>query len=248
MKCEKCGGNLTLEDVVCPYCEALNQHAVEHIREMNRYKKDYEGTKQEVYSATKNYIGVTVRLIIIAILVVLTVFSGILLGESYSIRRSIVEVKTKSNAKEYTQIMEQYLAEREFYEFSMFCEANEITAYGDILSEYGNIVLMTNQYRYIYDYVMTIAYPREGQEMQLYIKWIGEYLDGFYKVYDREKNYLYDKGDEARNLEIAGQVQEQIHALLMAYCGLSQEDIDKLPTATSAERLTILEKGINYEK
>ncbi len=248
MKCEKCGGNLTLEDVVCPYCEALNQHAVEHIREMNRYKKDYEGTKQEVYSATKNYIGVTVRLIIIAVLVVLTVLSGILLGESYSIRRSIVEIKTKSNAKEYTQIMEQYLAERGFYEFSMFCEANEITAYGDILSEYGNIVQVTNQYRYIYDYVMTIANPREGQETQLYIKWIGEYLDGFYKVYDRERNYLYDKGDVARNLEIADQVQEQIHALLMAYCGLTQEDIDKLPTATSAERLTILEKGINYEE
>lgn len=81
MKCESCGGNLTLEDVVCPYCEAVNPHAIEHIRQMKRYQKDYEGTKEQVYDVTKRYVSVSVRIIVIAVLIVLIILCGVLSDE-----------------------------------------------------------------------------------------------------------------------------------------------------------------------
>ena len=100
MKCEKCGGNLSLEDVVCPHCDTLNEHAVQHIRDMNKYKKDYEGTKQEVYTVTKSYAGISVRIVIIAILVVLIVACSLLSEEFYSMKRKSEQAKSKKNVTE----------------------------------------------------------------------------------------------------------------------------------------------------
>ena len=39
-------------------------------------------------------------------------------------------------------------------------------------------------------------------------------------------------------------MQEQIHALLMAYCGLTKEEADALPDMSSAERTLLIEEKL----
>ncbi|MBQ7775590.1 MAG: hypothetical protein IJ379_06685 [Lachnospiraceae bacterium] len=240
MKCAKCGGNLTLEDVVCPYCEALNEHAVEHIREMNRYKKDYEGTKQDVYSVTKNYAGITVRIIIIAVLLVLIVICGLLSGEAYSIRRKITVAQR--NEKECIEIMEQYLADREYYAMAVFCETNSINAYEEGFEEYNSIIYAVRHYRYIYDMVMRTLRPYEGADMQNNIGYIADYMNDFYKIFDENTDAYYYVGDSQESLEAAQGMKEQLEALLMAYCGLTKEDVESLQGMTEAERALLIEE------
>lgn len=240
MKCEKCGGNLTLEDVVCPYCEALNEHAVQHIREMNRYKKDYEGTKQEVYSVTKNYAGITVRIIVIAVLIVLTVICGVLSGEAYSIKRNIKIAQR--NDKECKETMEQYLEDRDYYAFAMFCDINKISAYEEGYEEYNSIIYAVRQYHYAYDAIMRTVKPYEGVDNQNSISYIAEYVNGFYKIFDESSDNYYSANTSEKSMEVALEIKEQLEALLMAYCGLTQEDIAGFADMSKAERALIIEE------
>lgn len=45
MKCEFCGGTLSLENEYCPHCGRPNEHARKHIEDMRHYDSVYEETK-----------------------------------------------------------------------------------------------------------------------------------------------------------------------------------------------------------
>lgn len=242
MKCEKCGGNLTLEDVVCPYCETLNEHAVQHIREMNRYKKDFEGTKKEVYTVTKNYVGITVRVIILAVLVVLTIICGLVREEVYSIRRDFIKADSQGKATEYKEIMEQYLADRDYYAFAVFCEEKCIGSYKDNFEEYRGIIYGANYYSYLYDSIMDYLHPYEGGDTRRPVTQIAEMLNAFYKIFDGKENAYYSISESDRMYEVALEMQEQVHALLITYCGLTTEDIEQLPDMSDAQRALLIEE------
>lgn len=243
MKCEKCGGNLTLEDVACPHCEAINEHAVQHIREMNRYKKDYEGTRKEVYSVTKAYAGLTVRIVILAVLVVLTIVCGVLSGEVYSIRRHLIEVAR--NDEECREQIEQYLKEREYYALAVFCDEKSIDTIEEGYEDYYGILYAAGQYRFFYDYVMYTLRPYEGSDMQTYADRIAELLSDFYKVFD-ESHYCY-VGTQGKQYQAVLEMQEQMNALLVAYCGVTPKEAEAFPTMTNAQRALAIEEGIANE-
>ena len=244
MKCEKCGGNLTLEDVVCPHCEALNEHAVQHIRDMNRYKKDYEGTKRQVYSVTQKYAGFSVRMIIIAVLIVLIVVCGVLSGEAYSIRRKIMQADAKKNAASYKQQIDEFLEDRDYYAVAAFCNEHCIYSSTEEYEEYASFIYATQYYAYIYDYVLKTLKPYEGANMQNKAKYIAEHLDQFYAIFIPEQYSYRYIGEDEEDIRIALEMQEQIHALLMAYCGLTKEEADALPDMSSAERTLLIEEKL----
>lgn len=233
-----------MEDVVCPYCDALNEQAVEHIREMNRYKREFEGTKENVYSVTKNYAGITVRIVILAVLVVLTIVCGILGGEVYSIRRNITQARRDdSKCKE---IMEEYLAERDYYALSIFCEENSIYSSEEGFEEYDSIIYAANYYSYLYDSIMRTLKIYEWEDMQTYSTRIAQYLNDFCKIFKETDSY-YFMGDTEKEKEVAAAMQEQIRALLMAYCGLTKEEAAALPDMSDAQRALVIEGGLLHE-
>ena len=246
MKCEKCGGNLTLEDVVCPYCEALNEHAVEHIREMNRYKREFENTREEVYTVTKSYASITTRIAVIAVLVVLIIVCSILRDEAYSIRGDMLKAEAKKNREESTETLDCYLENRDYYALAAFSYEKNISSYEEDFPEYNNMLYAAKQYALLYDYILKAAYPYEGMDMQNNAKRIAEQLINFYKIFDKE-NFHY-VGESGRDYEHALQMQEQIKALLMAYCNLSKEEVETLANLTNAERTLLLEERIVHEK
>ncbi len=244
MKCISCGGNLSLEDVVCPYCDALNEHAVDHIREMNRYKREFEGTRQEVYSVTKGYAGISVRAIIGVVLVILIALSAFLVEESYSIKRSIMEGKASRNVEEYKEIMEQYLEDRDYYAFSMFCSEKCIETYDTAYEEYADIIYASNYYRYVYGNIMQLFNPYSDSYYNDTVQRLSEHLDYFYKVWDEEGyNYV---GDSEKDRRVIEEMQEQIHALLVTYCGLTQEDLVTLPGMSRGKRAVLIEERLSH--
>ncbi len=245
MKCEQCGGSLKLEDVVCPYCEAVNPHAIQHIREMKRYKKEFEGTKEEVITTTRKYAGITTRVIIIAVLVILIVICGVLGGEAYSIRRKAIERQSVKHAEERKEVMEEYLEERQYYAFHVYCDENIIRSGTEGFEEYNCIFRMTSYYSYIYDSTMRVMRPYDGADVSGDIENISTCVNDFYKLYD-DKTYA-GIGDSEKNLEVAKGVEEQIKALLVAYCGVSKEDADALSGMSDAQRALIIEEGMMHD-
>lgn len=244
MKCKNCGGNLTLEDVVCPYCEAVNEHAIEHIRQMNRYKTDYEGTKKEVIATTQNYAGITVRIIILAVLIVLMIVCGILGGSAFSIDRDITEA-TRSDDKCKKQI-EEYLESRDYYALAIFLEEKSISTNSEGYESFRCAIYASSQYAYFYDYVMKVVKPREGADVQGYYEWISEEVKSFYRVLDDTDFYCYVEPDHEL-YEYILEMEEQMHALLITYCNLTQEQVENLRNMSKAEITLLIQEEVENE-
>ncbi len=126
MKCEFCGGNLSLEDKYCPHCGQINKHSQEHIREMGHFRKRFESTQNRVYGVTHAYTQLTVRIALICILIVLIILAVMLGTNAYSVMRDIRERNSNRKFDEYSEVMDSYLEKGEFAEFHYFCESNQI--------------------------------------------------------------------------------------------------------------------------
>ncbi len=246
MKCENCGGNLTLEDVVCPHCEAINPHAIEHIREMKRYQKDYEGTKDKVYDVTKRYVGVSVRIIAIAVLIVLIILCGVLSGEGYSIHRKMNQSKAVRKQEEYKAVIEEYLENNEYYALYSFLEAHCIEYDTEGYEEYRTISRAVTQYVFLYGDIIRVIYPYSEESLKTYPSRIEGDLASFYKLYD-EENYINIFDNTLHKDEVL-EIEAQMNALLVAYCGLTMEEAEGLKNMTQAQRMSLLEERILHEK
>ncbi|MBQ7933536.1 MAG: hypothetical protein IJ327_01940 [Lachnospiraceae bacterium] len=240
MKCASCGGNLSLEDVVCPYCDALNEHAVEHVRQMNQYKREFEGTKKEVYTTTKGYAGIAVRAVICAALVICITLLILAVFFSSELKDYMMERDIQKNAEEYCLVMDSYLEERDYMGFVSFCNEKGIYGYEDGYEKYNGILSATYQYRSIYTGIMRLEKDAKYGNVEDSIKYIAESLNGLYDLRNPE-SYMYIGADQ-ECLQILTELQEQVHALLMAYGGLSAEDIEILPELSSSKRAVLLEE------
>ncbi len=245
MQCEKCGGTLTLEDVVCPYCEEVNKHAIQHIREMKRYKKAFEGTQADVYSTTKKYTRTVIKIGVIAVLLVVTVICGIASGKAYSIRRMWKTSQSVRNADERKAVMEQYLEERDYYSLSLYADEYYIDTYEGTFQEYDSVIRMANCYYYIHTGILHLMKPYEGADITYDVHNISNSVNDFYKIFNPD--YYYYIGDSEKNREIAAEVEEQIKALLIAYVGITGEEADALSGMSDAQRILVIEEKLLHE-
>ena len=252
MKCEKCGGNLSLEDLKCPYCGEINKHAQQHIRDMERFQGEFQDTKENVYATAKRFTAVSVRMIVIAALVVLAVALAILGSRSYSLRRWILEKRAERNVAEYSAVMDRYLEEENFMEFSFFTEANRIDGYDTPYETYIPVIRASHQYRYLYSEIMGTytnwIQDADQETMERCVSYLSDQLNFFYESLDMEK-YNYISGvDSEQNKQALAQMEEHVKALLQTYCNLTQEETEALRQLSEAKRTVLLEERIGYEK
>lgn len=246
MKCEKCGGNLSLEDVVCPYCDALNEHAVAHIRDMNRYKREFEGTRDTVEAVAKSHSGIMVRIVTICVLIVLIIICGILNSEAYSIKRSINQKKADKEFKENQKILSQYLEEKDYCSFYAFIYGRDIPTYKGAYEEYKKLYFVTTQYSQFFDDVMKLEADNIYTDKGYYIERLSDCLNEFYRAYNEEE-YCY-VGESGRDYEVTKDIENQLKALLVTYVGLSKANVENLAELTNAQRSVLIEENLGYEE
>lgn len=246
MKCENCGGNLSLEDVVCPYCDSVNEHAIQHIRDMNRYKREFEGTRKNVEEVAKKHTGNMVKIVTICILLIAIIICCFLSDQSYSIRREINENKAEREFEQNQKILLQYLEEGEYYSFYSYIYEKNIPTYHGKYEEFKEIYYATNQYTYIYDLVVSLQgngkYIGKEEMWEMLITSVND----FYKVYD-ENNYLHIAEGEPYYEAVKG-IEDRIKALLVTYMGLSKEDVENFGELTNTQRRRLIEESGVYEK
>lgn len=250
MKCENCGGNLSLEDLNCPYCGAINKHAQEHVREMKWYQGAFRRTQNDVYAATQKYAGITVRLIIIAVLLILCVVMAIVGAQSYSIRRMILEKRADRNFVEYSAVMNEYLENEEYIDFHAFVEANCIDGYDTDYEHYIPVIRASSQYAYTYEYIMGVYTEiQKGSDVNIIRDRVGflvDQLNYFYESLDMARYEYCEGADTPKNREALERMELNVRALLQTYCGLTKEEADSLGELSQARRMVLLEDCIGY--
>lgn len=243
MKCKYCGGNITLETEYCPYCGKTNEHAQKHAADMKTYQRVYESTRNGVQDAAHKYTGATIRLIIIAVLVIMIVVLFILGAKSYDFRRMWIEHRSEKNSKQNMETMDEYLENEEFLAFTAFCEENYIYTYDTVFEKYTPAERVSRYYRYVYEDIMRIACPPEYADQEFVLESLSENLEYFYTSMDMKEYEYYDIDTELNQRAIAA-MEEKTELLLHVYCGLTEEEAMSMRTMSKAKRAVMLEEAV----
>lgn len=102
MKCQYCGSNLGIEDVVCPYCGRENEQAAGHQAVIKEYRDEYEKTKEDVRVRSKTA-GRNGRLIVIGVMLLIIMCMRISIGIN-----SDVEVRERNKENKISREVAQY--------------------------------------------------------------------------------------------------------------------------------------------
>ena len=248
MKCNYCGGNLSLEAETCPYCGRPNEQAQKHIKAMKRYHSDFETTQRGVRDSTHRYTSAVIRVVTIAVLCILIVAAFIIGGRSYELRRMWIQNRAEKNASEYMEIMDRYLAEEDFLAFNAFCNENYIYAYDSAYEKYAPVERVSQNYLYVYTDIMRVVCPPKYQDMESILETLVESLDYFYGSLDMENYQYYEGADNEQNRQALQAMERNVTRMLQTYCGLSQEEAEGFKDLTKARRAVMLEEAVSNGK
>lgn len=246
MKCEYCMGTLSLEDEYCPHCGQPNKHAKQHIKDMKRYQSEFENTRQYVYEKAGRYTDTTVRVIVIAILIVLIMATFLIGANSWSIRSSWQSASANRHYAKYSEIMDQYLAEEDYLGFNTFCNENYIRSYEEPYREkYCLVMQIAGSYSTVQDALLYYCFLEDEDYSEQAVDRAADALDYFYRYYLNEDDSYTDLYGESENFEQAASVMEyNIEQMLVAYGNFTQEEAATLPTLSKTKKAVLLEEKL----
>lgn len=243
MNCKYCGGNLSLEDRFCPHCGKPNEHAQQHVKDMEAYKDRFDTTQGDVYKVTKNYSEITAHAVIITVLVVLCLVALFMTRSAYSIKRNVHDLQAKRYHKEYTAKMDQYLDEEDYLGFHAFCEARDIRVYTEGYESYAVIMRAADHYAYIYENLFGMLEAEAETLKDGRIESLTTYCDNYAKARENMDSYPID---EAYTEQVLLRMEEDVEAFLQAYLGLTKEEAEGFSKLSKAQRMVLLEQ--KYEE
>ncbi len=249
MKCEYCGGNLSLENEYCPFCGQPNRHAKQHIRDMKHFRGEFENTKKYVHDKTAGYTEVTVRAVIIAVLAVLVIGSFALGAKAWDITWSLNKNRAARRYDEYSAILDEYLENEDYLAFDAFCEGKSLRGYEDAYREkYGGSITLCA--RYADAYYALYDFAGSGAEGADYIaEWAGDTLDSFYRCYFNEDfNFTEGKEEPEEFRRAADVMKRNIELILVTYCGFTEEEAAAMPGMSKLRRGVLLEEKLEGER
>lgn len=246
MKCPYCGSPLDLDDNFCSHCGKLNEQVRQHVNDMNRYQSEFNETREEVYETTRRYKGTSVRVVVIAILLILNVIAAIVLGQSYSIIRSIRQSESERHYKEYSALLDGYLEAGDYHAFSAFMQEHYIYCYDSKYESYGQIKDVAYQYVTVYEYLMGAVVTENEYFKEMNSKNLSGSLSYYYQTQNPER-YSYIEGiDRELYVNAIADMNSRIEQMLVSYCHISPEDAACFVEYSDAKRAILLEEGMKH--
>lgn len=242
MKCEQCGGPITLEEEFCPYCGALNQAARQHLEDMKHYQNEYESTRSEVLGNAARQGTRHARLMAILALIALNVFVFVLQAKAYDIGYFIEEKSARLKASSYEEKMAELEVDGNYKDMYEYYDRHYLYSASDELQSYQSVVSMS----YAYQRFMRYVYYLDNDKAKSYtprntaLEYTASSACDFYDRWN-EQNREYYRQEEfsGSHLKAMQDMKDKIETTLKTYCHLTDEDIEKLPE-TDKQSLLIL--------
>ncbi|MBR5360513.1 MAG: zinc ribbon domain-containing protein [Lachnospiraceae bacterium] len=247
MKCEHCGNNLSIEDVVCPYCGKKNKFAEKHIKDMDKYEEDYESVKKEVLSNSRRFNGFTARLTIIAVLIALIASVFVAYGRRYDIKNSREQRIILSHLDKHRAAIEQLMEERDYQGLYYYFQTNNLS-YSGPLDEYHLAYEASEKYVSLMDYIFYLHQPDSYYTTDEAVERIANIIDRLTEEreprsdYDRKKYYTNDDVVAYMN-----DVADYSELIIRGYFGFSEEDMKTFKGLNKARKQLMLEEAWENE-
>ena len=245
MKCPNCGGQLGLEDAVCPYCNTPNAMAVQHQSDMARYQREYQRTQSDVLEKTSLMQRHGSWLVIMVVLLVALIGGMFLLALSWDIGYSIRERNAEQNLAENAQVLDEYLQNGEYGQFLGYYDANDISLSYD--NPYQAVRRAAGAYVDLVQYVSTLG-KRTGYTSSLEYRsgMCGFIAEDLIKIYTVEQQFTYD-ADRYFSPEKRAYIEdmrERAGALAQTYFGLTEEEVREIPNMSASRLTKIIEEAL----
>ena len=237
MKCENCGGRISLEDEFCPSCGAVNRNAQKHIKDMRRYQSTFANVQQDVQEATKRYSEVTVRIIMIAVLLIMAIlFSLVAMNPTRFVRIGKglrLKVTYSHWVKEFDDAIEEQDPLRVAY------IRNDIGLYRDYDSETTQkqyLADMSDRYIAFQDYLLMMQDPfSEYDTATERLDMLQSSLRGFYGYAGDLKEKRMQKNMTDSEIVYVAALESNVSDLLHTYLGVPYEDMEALSQMSRAK-------------
>ena len=250
MKCPHCGGEMSLEDKLCPYCGMPNEEAAEHAREMHRYKEAYRRTEKEVREKTHRQAARFTKYLVSFVLILLSIAAIWFGRNAYSFRYDAQRRAARKNAAAYTAEMETYLAAGDYVGFYESAERRHISFYEDEYAPFVRVGAAARDYCYLVAAFSKLIQPEGHLGAEYLAGYLAESLDDFVDCLNEERYAYYDDTEEWDGTEEAvAAMKSDVSALLKRYLGFTDEEAADVYTMSSANRRLLIERGSTaYEK
>ena len=240
MKCKYCGGEIRLEDLVCPYCGRPNEEAQRHAQDMRRYQYEFQKTKQDVTEKAGQASKRAVRIGAIALLLLAIGANIILQLNSYHIGYAIERANEKKHASEYLANAEAYLAEEDYLGFVSYCSASDMSMSSDLYNDIYPVYRVGMYYQAAVHQMMKLVNLGKYDSVDSFTKYLSEDVEDFYESIKNESSYEPVNETAAAHIE---SMKESLEVLFTAYLGMTPEEAAGMEDLTRAGRALLIERG-----
>lgn len=244
MKCENCGGRISLEDEFCPNCGAVNRNAQKHIKDMRRYQSTFANVQQDVQEATKRYSEVTVRIIMIAVLLIMAILFSLVAMNPTRFERIGKGLRLKVTYSHWVKEFDDAIEEQDPLRVAYI--RNDIGLYRNYDSETTQkqyLADMSDRYIAFQDYLLMMQDPfSEYDTATERLDMLQSSLRGFYGYAGDLKEKRMQKNMTDSEIVYVAALESNVSDLLHTYLGVPYEDMEALSQMSRAKMSVALKK------
>ncbi|MBQ6469021.1 MAG: hypothetical protein IJJ50_03090 [Lachnospiraceae bacterium] len=249
MKCRYCGGEIQLEDLVCPYCGRPNEEAQQHARDMRRYQREFQKTKMDVTEKAGHASKRAVQIAAIVSLIAAIVVNIFLQANCYNISYAIERSRAKKNIPAHLQQMDRYLSEEDYAGFAAYCQAKHLSMLDKTFDPYYATYRTAVSYRTAVMQMMELVHHMSYTTVDRMTKYLTEDIQNFYENLDPEQYSYYDYFDDENTQKHLANMKTHMEAMFVAYLGMTPEEAAGMETLSRAGQAALIERGTaQYEE
>lgn len=243
--CRYCGGPLSDDTVVCPMCglSATGEFQTPAANRKITYQTHIQRNGKIIHSRKP----IVIKLVILAVLLLAIFVCFFVASQSHVVSNSRLEREAKTHYAEYSQQLDSYLSEEDYMNFNIFWQQKKLSICDtNLYDKYYPVSRLTSTYAYLYNDIVSAAFPTEYDNRETAIQSIASDLELFYE-YDLEHFSHYEAYNRPANVQAAARMEANLHNMLRTYCGLTDEDVNSLKDMSQNRIIILLEERIPNE-
>ncbi|MBQ0059982.1 MAG: hypothetical protein KBS83_08565 [Lachnospiraceae bacterium] len=217
---------------------------MKHQQDMAHYQNEFAKTQQEVKAKSRQSASLLAPIIVFVVLLVIMAGSIVFATNAWSISYDLREKKVQQQIDQHRANLDALLEEGKYPEVSGYFHANGLYMI-DGLDEYYGVYQAASNYKYLLDYFYDLAGLAERYHSETeawYLRSCGDLAEYLQRLYDIEDEYAYDADRyfTEESLEYIADMRHQVEVLLKAYLGVTDEQLEVIPTASTSKIKAIL--------
>ena len=242
MKCKYCGGEVGLEETVCPYCGKPNDQAVRHHREMASFRRRYAETEAAVVGKADQYARIVPRMLLILLLLIVAVVTNAISENTYGLPEEVRRHRAERDPKPIMETLDNCLENRDYIAFSSWFTYHGIRCYNSPFEEYEDLQWAAEYYK---DFVISMErvflhgelddWEKENTGYDL--RRLCQNLEYFLETVERELRNVETENHRVTLENMHSDVME----MLKVFFGLTGEELDQFLKFSEARKTAYLE-------